>query len=1023
MKDANPSPEDPCIVRAAMRRIPLLFGLLALFALTACGNDSNAISDPAGETTLGAVKASTGEGGHALEATGKGREGDTVTVRIADNGVVIGTTMVADDGTWSVTVSGLRDVPCLIDVEVGDVRGDARVSGACNDDEEGDRPTLRIDEAEWDDGEELKVEGYAAPEAEVSIRDADSGSVLGSVRANDEGEWKLERDLDRAPCRVSASADGVTVSAAVEDAPDDCGGTDPGIPLVIDEAKWDVGDGELKVKGLAGPDAEVIVTSAASGSEIGRDSADDEGKWEVKKSLDSVPCRVIARSGDEQVEMAVENAPADCDDAGTPPTDPPTDPPTQPPTPISGDFRVLAANDLGMHCADLDYQIFSILPPFNVVHAQVVQRGVNGNKPRLLGGDEADVVYFATSNPRDPVGSDSINTTSQNQPGIFKSNFWEKRGERTLGGLAYESLYPSTDKLGLCDPANGPCPSALTLFEPIPADLGIPVPDPAQLPSLITGQQAMPSATSHEPFQTAPYAANESQYFDRYDSDLPFFAGFPFGTVVKNASWWAADGIPMSPVDDSGRSNAYPLMTVRAVQKGSAPSDPGNHMAELDVVLPVASEADCQNCHADPNDFGNGMATEFASVTSYADGMPWSIETTATAPGPQPLLNAAKLNILRLHDAKHGPDYTSSADGSSTPCNTGTEASCLANRTPVQCSQCHYSPALDLAQVGPIDEPEQGEFGRQQTRHISMSRAMHGFHGRFSDLFPAMPAPDDPNRTQTLVNEVLNETCYQCHPGKATQCLRGAMFNGGVVCQDCHGNMNQVGNDFTRDLPNGGGLDLAKRVPWVSEPKCQSCHVGDTLTIAAIDTSDFVMASDGLRLAQAYRRSDATKAVLPVIEMPNSRFAENDVLYRLSKGHGGVMCKGCHGSTHAIWPVQPDDLDGPFMANDNLAAVDLQGHAGTITECTVCHEAGSLGLTLDGPHGMHPVNDRRWNKDHEDVAEGNKDACRACHGRNGEGSVLSRVATDRTLETDDNGSIFLPRGTPVRCDICHENEL
>ena len=30
------------------------------------------------------------------------------------------------------------------------------------------------------------------------------------------------------------------------------------------------------------------------------------------------------------------------------------------------DFAVLSANDLGMHCADLDYKIFSILPPFNL---------------------------------------------------------------------------------------------------------------------------------------------------------------------------------------------------------------------------------------------------------------------------------------------------------------------------------------------------------------------------------------------------------------------------------------------------------------------------------------------------------------------------------------------------------------------------------------------------------------------------------------------------------------------------------
>ena len=52
-----------------------------------------------------------------------------------------------------------------------------------------------------------------------------------------------------------------------------------------------------------------------------------------------------------------------------------------------------------------------------------------------------------------------------------------------------------------------------------------------------------------------------------------------------------------------------------------------------------------------------------------------------------------------------------------------------------------------------------------------------------------------------------------------------------------------------------------------------------------------------------------------------SRFAENQSLYRLSgnkdgsgKGHGGVMCEGCHGSTHAIWPNQ-----NPF-ANDNITA-------------------------------------------------------------------------------------------------------
>ncbi|MBA1332459.1 hypothetical protein QQ73_15620, partial [Candidatus Endoriftia persephone str. Guaymas] len=75
---------------------------------------------------------------------------------------------------------------------------------------------------------------------------------------------------------------------------------------------------------------------------------------------------------------------------------------------------------------------------------------------------------------------------------------------------------------------------------------------------------------------------------------------------------------------------------------------------------------------------------------------------TADAPGPEPLLNAAKINVLRLHDAKHGANYTSSIDTSPLPCTSGSEASCLDVRRNIQCSQCHYSPALDLAQIGPV---------------------------------------------------------------------------------------------------------------------------------------------------------------------------------------------------------------------------------------------------------------------------------------------------------------------------------
>jgi hypothetical protein len=218
------------------------------------------------------------------------------------------------------------------------------------------------------------------------------------------------------------------------------------------------------------------------------------------------------------------------------------------------------------------------------------------------------------------------------------------------------------------------------------------------------------------------------------------------------------------------------------------------------------------------------------------------------------------------------------------------------------------------------------------------------------------------------------------------------MGGAGIDCVDCHGSMLAVGSD--------------SRQPWLDEPRCESCHTGDALSYLGT----------GIRLAQAWDGDIDTAT--PRIAA-NKRFAENNgELYRNSLGHGGVACEGCHGSTHAIWP------NAMPTSNDNVAATQLQGHAGTLTECSICHT--SLPLTLDGPHGMHNVNSREWNLGHEGFYERNPNACRSCHGLNLEGTVLSQTAADRVLlrDDDDEGeggqTISVARGTAVSCDLCHE---
>jgi hypothetical protein len=534
----------------------------------------------------------------------------------------------------------------------------------------------------------------------------------------------------------------------------------------------------------------------------------------------------------------------------------------------SDTHQVLAFNDLGMHCADLDYSTFVILPPFNVVHSQVIERGAT---PRILNAGDVNVSYRAV---RDAAGS--INTTSQNQAGaVTKANFWDVNPDT---GNTYVF-----DLFGL----NPPPDEGLAFGQKMPGILN-------------------------------PYVANDAMPFNHFDSDK---------------QWFAADGVPILPIDDSGQLNAYPLMRVSATNPAT-----GKTMASLDVVLPVASEADCQNCHA----LGE-IAAPLASPVDFI--LPADIND------PNSVLQAAKHNILALHDDKHGTS--------------------LLDETPVLCAGCHYSRALDLAGTGPAGE---------QRNNDKMSGVMHAHHGELTDpataalLFPA--------------NGTLEETCYQCHPGKVTKCLRGAMGGAGIECKDCHGSMLAVGRDT--------------REPWVDEPRCESCHTGDAVSHLGGD----------LRLSQAWDGDiDIAKPRLAV----NKRFAENtNTLYRNSLGHGDVACEGCHGSTHAIWP------NALASANDNTAAIQLQGHAGSISECSACH--ASLPLTLNGPHGMHNVNSTGWNLGHDDFYENNPKACRACHGQNLEGTALSRTAAERDYLRDDDGdrTIHLARGTPVSCNLCHE---
>lgn len=122
---------------------------------------------------------------------------------------------------------------------------------------------------------------------------------------------------------------------------------------------------------------------------------------------------------------------------------------------------------------------------------------------------------------------------------------------------------------------------------------------------------------------------------------------------------------------------------------------------------------------------------------------------------------------------------------------------------------------------------------------------------------------------------VGDDACYSCHPGPKTQCFRDVHKANGMTCNSCHTSMAAVGDPA--------------RKPWQDEPRCGSCH-----------------------------------------QVAGHQYEQPGVLYRDSVGHNGVKCIACHNSPHAITPT--------LNPRDNVQAIAIQGQAGTISKCTVCHQ-------------------------------------------------------------------------------------
>lgn len=350
--------------------------------------------------------------------------------------------------------------------------------------------------------------------------------------------------------------------------------------------------------------------------------------------------------------------------------------------PAPNNYVVFAWNDLGMHCMNEDFSEMMILPPYNTVRAQVIDR--THGSPEIV--TEGVTVHY-----RIPSNTHSFD----------KTNFWQYADE--LFGVA---LQP---------------------------DVGL------------TGNGLS-------------------------------------GTMVRAAGArdYIASGIPITPVDDSGREDPYPLATV-SVEVG------GQVVAVTQTVVPVSWEISCNICHTTP---GITVATD----------------------------------ILRKHDVLHGTQ--------------------LESQKPVNCSSCHADPALGApgqpgipnmssamhashaARMGPAANLVSECYACHPGVRTNCQRDVHTSRGLSCiSCHGGMAEVGDPARTPW----VTEPRCADCHQAMRPSfefeppgvLFRDATGHGGVKCITCHGSPHTMG-PATTDTDNLQATRLQGHAGVIST--CTTCH-------------------------------------------------------------------------------------------------------------------------------------------------------------------------------------------------------
>ena len=458
---------------------------------------------------------------------------------------------------------------------------------------------------------------------------------------------------------------------------------------------------------------------------------------------------------------------------------------------------ILGWNNLGMHCMDSDYSVFSILPPYNTLEAQLIVGG-----KLVTNGTGYTVTYQAVA---DATGS--INSTSAN-----KGNYQQY----------YNFLYtpaPLTPEQGLAGwnmpgPANIPQTNVFqTLNEPVhlvftPVNWfhaeGIPITpyDDAHQKNPYPLMRMIARNSAYQPIATNDVVLPVS---DEMDCRACHASGTQ--AAAQPAAGWVWDGLP----ERDYRLNILRLHDERqfaghaAVYAEALATNGFNPAGLYRNVTADGKPVLCAVCHA--------------SEALQTPGFP-SVPALTTSIHSQHANVTDPITKLPLNDAANRAACYRCHPGSTTRCLRGAMGSAIASdgSMEMQCQSCHgnMSAVGSTGRVGWIMEPNcQGCHNGYATNSVI----------RYTSVFDNAGQPRQP-ADQTFATTPDTPPTGTNHLGLSL--YRFSIGHGGLQCSACHGSTHAEfpsshANDNVRNIKLQGHAGVMV--------ECVSCHTSMPNTI------------------------------------------------------------------------------------------------------------------------------------------------------------------------------------------------